>query len=401
MINEQIEQITTDSRFQRLKYLQEKKNIFTIVGQTHTEHWHSSFISWLLDPHSSMCLGHYALARLLNIYLSKAKDSDFTLKELYGFDLNQVHFQTEKTFILQGTKKRSIDVYGESEELIIVIENKVKAAENFNGSEVGQTQDYYDYIERRKKEGQRSFYFFITPSPKQNAFHKAYMQITYQEMYDCIIAKCMEHPQISVDSRYVLEQYANNLRETVNNSPMALVNIGMCQELYIDYKSVFDDIFSAVEQTAGLADDNGIFCVFYHRYQSVLDEIFLSVDNYGRTPRSLQERITVTFDDLYKSGRLRDGAPLTMEYAGVQYYAVAEVVDGKCYMKVLDENKKPFVDKEGAKIGYYKTSSQAGMDLINRKRRLNGSEEMVRSLNGPAYWKLEDGRSLKELMTFL
>ena len=178
MINEQIEQITTDSRFQRLKYLQEKKNIFTIVGQTHTEHWHSSFISWLLDPHSSMCLGHYALARLLNIYLSKAKDSDFTLKELYGFDLNQVHFQTEKTFILQGTKKRSIDVYGESEELIIVIENKVKAAENFNGSEVGQTQDYYDYIERHKKEGQRSFYFFITPSPKQNAFHKAYMQIT-------------------------------------------------------------------------------------------------------------------------------------------------------------------------------------------------------------------------------
>lgn len=329
MINEQIEQITTDSRFQRLKYLQEKKNIFTIVGQTHTEHWHSSFISWLLDPHSSMCLGHYALARLLNIYLSKAKDSDFTLKELYGFDLNQVHFQTEKTFILQGTKKRSIDVYGESEELIIVIENKVKAAENFNGSEVGQTQDYYDFIERHKKEGQRSFYFFITPSPKQNAFHKAYMQITYQEMYDCIIAKCMEHPQISVDSRYVLEQYANNLRETVNNSPMALVNIGMCQELYIDYKSVFDDIFSAVEQTAGLADDNGIFCVFYHRYQSVLDEIFLSVDNYGRTPRSLQERITVTFDDLYKSGRLRDGAPLTMEYAGVQYYAVAEVVDGK------------------------------------------------------------------------
>ena len=90
MINEQIEQITTDSRFQRLKYLQEKKNIFTIVGQTHTEHWHSSFISWLLDPHSSMCLGHYALARLLNIYLSKAKDSDFTLKELYGFDLNQI-----------------------------------------------------------------------------------------------------------------------------------------------------------------------------------------------------------------------------------------------------------------------------------------------------------------------
>ena len=187
MTNSQIEQIVTDSRFQKLKYLQEKTNIFTIVGQTHTEHWHSSFISWLLDPHSSMCLGHYALARLLNIYLSKAEDTDFTLKDLYRLDLNRVHFQTEKTFMLDGAKKRSVDVYGESDEVIIVIENKVKAGENFNGSDVGQTQDYYDYIEGHKKEGQRSFYFFITPSPRQNAFHREYMQITYQEMYDCII----------------------------------------------------------------------------------------------------------------------------------------------------------------------------------------------------------------------
>ena len=95
MTSGQIEQIVTDSRFQRLKYLQKKTNIFTIVGQTHTEHWHSTFISWLLDPHSSMGLGHYALARLLNIYLSKAENADFTLKDLYGLDLNQVHFQTE------------------------------------------------------------------------------------------------------------------------------------------------------------------------------------------------------------------------------------------------------------------------------------------------------------------
>ena len=401
MTNSQIEQIVTDSRFQKLKYLQEKTNIFTIVGQTHTEHWHSSFISWLLDPHSSMCLGHYALARLLNIYLSKAEDTDFTLKDLYRLDLNRVHFQTEKTFMLDSAKKRSVDVYGESDEVIIVIENKVKAGENFNGSDVGQTQDYYDYIEEHKKEGQRSFYFFITPSPRQNAFHRKYMQITYQEMYDCIIAKCIEHPRLGADSRYVLEQYANNLRETVNRSPMALVNIEMCEKLYSDYKGTFDEIFQTVEQTVNTADDSNISCVFYHRYPSVLDEIFLSVDNYGRTPKSLQERSTVTFDDLYKSGKIQAATRFTMEYAGVLYYAVAELIGDVCYLKVLDEKGEPFVDQEGAKIGYYKTSSQAGIDLINRNRRLNGSEETIKSLNGPAYWKLEDGRSLKELMASL
>ena len=90
-----------------------------------------------------------------------------------------------------------------------------------------------------------------------------------------------------------------------------------------------------------------------------------------------------------------------MEYAGVLYYAVAELIGDVCYLKVLDEKGEPFVDQEGAKIGYYKTSSQAGIDLINRNRRLNGSEETIKSLNGPAYWKLEDGRSLKELMASL
>ena len=56
---EQIEQLIASKQFQQLKYFQEKTNVFTIVGQTHTEHWHSSFISWLLDPNSSICLGHY------------------------------------------------------------------------------------------------------------------------------------------------------------------------------------------------------------------------------------------------------------------------------------------------------------------------------------------------------
>ncbi len=66
---EQIEELIASRQFQQLKYFQEKTNVFTIVGQTHTEHWHSSFMRWLLDPHSSLCLGHYPpnLPKLLYI----------------------------------------------------------------------------------------------------------------------------------------------------------------------------------------------------------------------------------------------------------------------------------------------------------------------------------------------
>lgn len=401
MTNEQAELLTTDRGFQRLKYYQEKTNVFTIVGQTHTEHWHSSFISWLLDPNSSLCLGHYPVARLLNLYLIKNPEHDFTLQALYDLDLDQLHFVTEKTFFTADGKKRSIDVYGESDELVIVIENKVKALENYNGSETGQTKDYFEYVEANKKTGQRTFYFFITPDPKQKSFDEGYTQITYQEMYDNIIAKCMEHPQINKDGKYLLEQYANNLREPVHHSPMALVNVDLCKDIYERHQEVLDEIYADVQQASSVNTDGRLTCVLYRHYQSILDEIYLSLDEkYGKTPNALLHRQIITFTDLYKEGKITDGMPFTMEYAGAVFHAVTEYHESEqeCFLLVLDENGQPYRNAEGKKIGYYRTSSQAGVDAINLYRKKKGIEEKVLTLRGTTYWKTSDGRTLKDLI---
>ena len=68
-------------------------------------------------------------------------------------------------------------------------------------------------------------------------------------MYDGIIAKCIAHPQVSEDGKYLLEQYAANLRETIHNSntPMALVNVALCKEIYEEYPEVLDGVFETVE----------------------------------------------------------------------------------------------------------------------------------------------------------
>lgn len=404
MTNEQAELLVTDRRFQQLKYFQEKTNVFTIVGQTHTEHWHSSFMKWLFDPNSSLCLGHYPLTRLLALFLIKNENSDFTLQDIYDMDLDQVHFETEKTF-MAGGKKRSIDVYGYSGELIIVIENKVKAMENYNGTNVGQTADYYEYVENTREKGQRAFYFFMTPNPKQKSYDENYTKITYQEFYDYIIARCLEHPQLNKDGRYLLEQYANNLREPVHDAPMALVNINLCHELYDEYSEFLDEIFEDVERCQDLSGDKKVTCVLYRHYQPVLDEIYLSLDDkkYGRTPKSLLQRQVVSFDDLYKAGIIRDGAKFEMEYDGVMFHAVAEFdeIDKQCYLLVLDEKEQPYRDQEGNKIGYYRTSSQAGVDAINLYRKKHGITERVATLRGTTYWKYEDGRTVKELIESL
>lgn len=397
----QIEQIITDKRFQELKFKQERPNVFTIVGQTHTEHWHSSFMSWLFDTHSSLRLGHYPLARLLTIYMIKNPNCGFTLRDIYQWQLDDVTFQTEKDATFAG-KKRSIDVYGESEELIIVIENKVNAKENFNGSTQGQTVDYYNYVEAKKKPGQKTLYFFITADQKQTPDADVYVQISYQELYDDIISKCIEHPQVSKDGKYLLEQYASNLRETIRNSnlPMALVNIALCKQLYEDYSEVFDSIFNIVEQTNNIKESAEPACMVYEHYQNIFDEIYLSVDEkYGRTPHKALQRQVVNFTELYNLGAVTDGMRFTMQYDGQKYFAKTVLSDDKthCYLQVLDENKEPFV-VNGKIVGLYDSSSTAGVEVINFRREKLGIPERIKTLRGTTYWINEEGLSIKDLI---
>ena len=406
MLNiEQIETLVSSRQFQQLKYFQEKTNVFTIVGQTHTEHWHSAFMSWLLDPNSSLCLGHYPLVRLLFLYMIKSETEELSVQTVFEMNLDTMRFETERTFSTADGKKRSIDVYGENEELILVIENKVKARENMNGTDVGQTRDYRDYVEKHRKSGQKVICLFITPDPKQKPYDRSYTQITYQEFYDYVIAKCIEHPQLNKDGKYLLEQYANNLREPVHGAPMALVNIQLCNEIYDRYSEVLDEIFDDVEQSDNYLKDSRLSCVVYTHYQSILDEIFLSLDEkkFGRTPKSNIQRRFVSFTDLYNAGKIQNGTEFIMKYDGVCYYAIAEYdpQDKECYMLLLDEERRPYHNAKGEKIGFYKASSQAGVDAINLYRKRNNIVSRVETLNGPAYWKTKDGIALKALMDSL
>jgi len=399
MNHELAEELITDSNFQQLKYKQEKANVFTVVGQTHTEHWHSSFISWLLDPNSSMGLGHFPVARLISLAIIHKPDCGFSLRDLFELELDDLHFETEKTFKWNGGK-RSIDIYGESEELIIVIENKVNARENFNNSERGQTQDYYDYVEQHKKPGQRVLYFFITPDPGQKCYSDQYIKILYQELYDKIIAKCIQHPQIKEQSRYLLEQYSSNLRELVHDAfPMALVNYDLCNELNKSYKDVLSEIFNAVSRNDGRKEEDRIAIVLYNHYKSIFDEIFLTlVEDYGMTPGGKTKRKVATFTDLYLAGLISENTRYTLEVDGHVFYAkTIGLTNGEYRLQLLKDYNTPYTDERGNIIGVYKTHVQAALDAVNIHRKGQGKEP-VDVIRGSVCWKNEKGVSIQELI---
>ena len=264
--------------------------------------------------------------------------------------------------------------------------------------------DYYNYVEANKKSGQRALYFFITADQKQMPYANMYVQISYQEMYDNIISKCMEHPQVSDDGKYLLEQYSANLRETIHNSnmPMALVNIGLCKALYDDYAEILDNIFEIVEHTPNIRESIEPACIVYEHYQNIFDEIYLSVEErYGRTPNKKLQRQIVSFTELYKRGVITEGMPFTMQYDGETYYAKIVLADNArdCYFQVLDENKNPFIESgTGRILGIYENSSSAAIDVINLRREKKGIKEKIKILKGNSYWINDKGLSIKDLI---
>lgn len=401
------EELITDATFQKLKYLQSEINIFTIVGQTHTEHWHSSFFKWLFQPFSSLELGSFPLERLLYLYILKKENGCISYDDIENLKLDEIEFRTEKTITnpdFSQWNQGSIDVYGVSDELVIVIENKVTAKETVRDN-VGQTEVYFDYIEKHKSEGQKSIYLFITPDPMQQPRCREYVQITYQELYDSIISKCIMNPQIKQAGKYVLEQYSGNLsmpyKKDEKQYPMALIHIPLCEKIYEIHAEALDAIFSCVERK----NVNSLEFSIYKRYKEVFDELFMSVEKYGRTPDSQIERKIVTFDNLVKEGKLSEHAQLYMNYDGVTYYAklLKNSEQNEWCMALLDENKNLYTDEYGQLLEQYctyRTPSRAAGDAVYLYRSQRGDLREKPSLNGRDYWTVcDDNIKLSKLMS--
>lgn len=403
----ELEHVITDATFQKLLFYQNRANIFSIVGQTHTEHWHSSFLCWLFDPLSSLQLGGFALERLLSLYEKKQGEKRITYEDIDNMDYDSFEFQTEKSLKnvrMQGWKEGSIDVYGSNDDYVIVIENKVTALEQVRNG-IGQTEMYYDEVERKKEPGQKAIYIFITPDPNQNSKCSHFVRITYQEIYDSVIRPCIDNPSIGDDSRYVLEQYASNLRvpyqcSAKSKAPMALIHMEECEQIYRKYSAVLDHIY----RTARSGNVESIFYRRYKKYQQVFDEIFMSIGNYNETPDASVQRRVITFESLVAQKKLEEGSELYMVYDGVKLWAkiVKNPEDSQCYLALLDENHRFYLDENGepdVRYMRYRTASAPASEAVYLNRIRRGEKKARVSLNGTLYWKLAEGDVLlKDIM---
>lgn len=249
-----LNQLVSDSNFLRLQESFEKESLFQLLGFGHRETMHSSFISWLISPTSSLNLGTFPLKRFLYYIceenLSNEKTNiNFNLIESDTLQLEEMTVATEvaESAVDPETNKElraRFDLYLVNDLVRIIVENKVLARENKD-----QTETYTKILKNLDDSYLYELKVFLSPDATVKPKCPEFIQINYQGLYDFVIVPCLNHPKITLANKNILKEYIHNLRMVYKgvNKPMARVNDELCVAIYDKYKDVLDEIFDAVK----------------------------------------------------------------------------------------------------------------------------------------------------------
>jgi hypothetical protein len=167
------------------------------LGVSRKELSHSKFLSWLFNPREDHKLEEFALKKLLELITIdlNGKNQDIKSIEKYiltdSYELSNILIEIEKAI----NKDSRLDILIQGEIIIekklrnfkIIIENKVTSLESKD-----QTQRYFDFFERDRKENDILIYLYLTSISTLELIElsepeckcKEFIQINYQSIVD-------------------------------------------------------------------------------------------------------------------------------------------------------------------------------------------------------------------------
>lgn len=278
-MNDMINVLKHDIDFQTLIKKYESPNCFNVMGRTRREEWHSNFVCWLLDSSSNHNLGNFPLKTFFEL-INKNSNEKINIDEI---DIDHTTFKTEFSIPIPGR----IDIFGENEKFILIIENKVDANETWN-KEVDkyQTDVYFEYFEGRKEyEDKQKYYVYLRPKSGNRPSNKNFVSITYQELFDEVIFKCINRESITDETKLVLEQYAISISDpNSERTHMAYTEKVIAEEIFKKHESVIDIIRSTMNDIN--RDEESDICVFFEEYQGYINEILGAIEQPLITKRT-------------------------------------------------------------------------------------------------------------------
>lgn len=215
---------------QKLEKYYGTKSLGEIFGVSRKELAHSGFIAWLLRNRESHNLGCYPFKKFLEILVLSSRDQQ-TEKHKKIFDaiitgdlsVKDLQIDTEKNIKDVGRIdiliEAKIEVFGESKNLRVVIENKVTTKEHGD-----QTSKYFDYYESLDGTNWINLYVFLTPISgialsdleEPECSCKEYIQTNYQSFVDYLLEPIL-NMDASDKTKVIVRDYLHMLSQPAQN----------------------------------------------------------------------------------------------------------------------------------------------------------------------------------------
>jgi hypothetical protein len=204
-------------------------NIFEAIGHVHSELRHSAFVAFLLDPQGTHGLNDFFLRRFIQISLDN-DNSDNRTAEIIKFSTADLGSSS----VMREYRNIDIIVVNDHEELVIVIENKIRSTEHSE-----QLLKYRKFTEETYPD-HRKLFIYLTPDGEKPS-DSNYKAMSYDIVADLIGEVLMERgSSISSPVKYALEHYLEILKRHVISDEEL---IRSAREVYQKHRIALDYIF--------------------------------------------------------------------------------------------------------------------------------------------------------------
>jgi len=225
-IRDEIIKFKNDPDFQKLENFYYSKSFSEILGVSRREISHSGFLAWLLGNLESHNLGEFPIKKFLDIILKFSNDKLKTKhSDLFNSFVTE-DYLIERLFIKSEYAIKNVgrlDIYieltlliaGKTENIKLVIENKVESRENND-----QTNSYFNFFNPTENDDNIVIYVYLTPistlelieltEPECNC--KRFIQINYQSIVDYLIEPALNQ-NISTRTQNILTEYLKSLSQ--------------------------------------------------------------------------------------------------------------------------------------------------------------------------------------------
>lgn len=283
--------LLSDANFIKLRKTREVPNLFNIVGRTHTENWHSSFLAWLLNPNGSHNLNYFPLRCILNKMYSlsveqKTVDPEKLLPtpELIDtgfFDETVIQPEShgamevgERSVYYEKMKQWcSFDIAlsakikprdGQPYRFVFICENKMESHEGKSkfDEKIRQTEMYANFwykgsdnqaffpINTSDASSRKNTFYGQKKSPKlallflsaqgEKAKDHKFVNMNYKELYHAVLLPSLQNPDISSTGKQYIREYINllDMKKYIRSNDSE----ELLEEIFKSHASLFKDV---------------------------------------------------------------------------------------------------------------------------------------------------------------